>query len=140
MSRLASFRGPSTPSSQPVVASSPQPTFPSLSTPKTPRKSKQSRQGSATPSSPTPSGPHRDRCDSGLIQSPRRRKSPSQQGEPGAKGKIKGEVDGSGDARVHAQTRRFLLDIRGCAKRWNELVNEGSRYAKEVVDSRTRIE
>ena len=139
MSRLASFRGPSVPSSQPV-ASAPQPTFPPLSTPKTPKKSKQSRQGSATPSSPTPSSPHRDRRDSGLIQSPRRLKSPPQQAEAGAKEKTKGEIDGSADALVHTRARRILLDIRGCAKRWNELVNESLRYAKEIVDSRTRIE
>jgi len=53
-------------------------------------------------------------------------------------GKIKAAVDGSGDMRT--QARRILLDIRGCAKRWNELVNEGSLYAKDIVDSRTRIE
>lgn len=139
MSRLASFRGPSIPSSQPV-ASSPQPTFPPLSTPKTPRKSKQSRQGSATPSSPTPSSPLRDRRDSGPVQPPRRLKSPPHQVETGTRGKMKGEIDASGDALIHAQARRILLDIRGCAKRWNELVNQGSGYAKEIVDSRTRIE
>lgn len=137
MSRLASFRGPSTPSSQPV-ASSPQPPFPTFSTPRTPKKSKQNRKGSNTPSSPTPSSPNRDRRDSGLIQSPRGRKFTSQQGETDATGKLKATVDGPGDMLTHA--RKILWDIRGCAKRWSELVNEGSLYAKEIVDSRTRIE
>ena len=142
MSRLASFRGPSTPSSQPV-ASSPQPSFPTVSTPRTPKKSKQNRQGSNTPSSTTPSSPNRDRdrCDSGLIQSPRKRRiDPSQQGETGTKGKEKTQAAVHGPGEILAQARRILLEIRGCAKRWNELVIEGSRYAKEIVDSRTRIE
>ena len=137
MSRLASFRGPSAPSSQPVP-SSPQSPFPPFSTPRTPKKSKQNRQGSNTPSSPTPSSPHRDRRDSGLIQPPHRRKFTPQQGGTDATGKIKAAVDGPDD--LLTQARRILLDIRGCAKRWNELVNEGSLYAKEIVDSRTRIE
>lgn len=139
MSRLASFRGPSTPASQPV-ASPPQPSFPPLSTPRTQKKSKQNRQGFTTPSSPTPSSPNRDRRDSGLVQAPRRLKPPAQEGETSAKGKTKGEVDGSGDTLIRTEARRILVDIRGCAKRWNELVNQGSGYAKEIVDSRTRIE
>jgi len=51
---------------------------------------------------------------------------------------MKTAVDGPSDTLI--QARRILLDIRGCAKRWNELVNEGSGCAKEIVDSRTRIE
>ena len=137
MSRLASFRGPSTPSSQPV-ASSPQPSFPPFSTPRTPKKSKQNRQGFNTPSSTTPSSPNRDRRDSGLVQPPPRRRSTSQQGEKDAKGKLQVAVRGPGD--MLNQARWILLEIRGCAKQWNELVNEGSRHAKEIVDSRTRIE
>lgn len=140
MSRLASFRGPSTPSSQPV-ASSPQPSFPPFNTHRTPKKSKQNRQGFTTPPPTTPSCPNRDRRDrrdSGFIQFPRRRRSLSQQGENDAKGKIQVAVRGPGDMLKEA--RWILLEIRGCAKQWNELVNEGSRHAKEIVDSRTRIE
>ena len=137
MSRLASFRGPSTPSSQ-SVPPSPQPPFPIFNTPRTPKKSKQNRQGSNTPTSPTPSSPSRDRRDSGLIQPSRRRRFTSQQGGIDATGKIKAAVNAPAD--LLTQARKILLDVRGCAKRWNESVNEGSLYAKEIVDSRTRIE